>query len=145
MSFLRRNALYIAWKIALLGMLGSLYFQYILHFAPCVLCWYQRIAMYPLVIILGVGILKKDNSFLWSAMPLGIIGLLTAIYQNLLYYNIIPESAAPCTFGVSCTTRYINWLGFLDVPQLSLLAFAAIIVLLILHRSFVNKNFSSNP
>lgn len=139
MNRIRKNALYIAWVTVLLGMFGSLYFQYILHFQPCVLCWYQRIAMYPLVVIIGVGILKKDNGFLWSALPLSIAGLLTAIYQNLLYYHILPEAAAPCTLGVSCTTRYINLFGFLDVPQLSLLGFAFVTILLLLYRSNINK------
>lgn len=139
MNIIRKNALYIAWAAVLLGMLGSLYFQYVLHFQPCVLCWYQRIAMYPLVIIIGVGILKKDSGFLWSAMPLAVIGLLIAAYQNLLYYHILPESAAPCTLGVSCTTRYIDLLGFLDVPQLSFLGFAFVVVLLLIYRSNFNR------
>ncbi len=135
MSFLRRNILYIVWGTVLLSILGSLFFQYIQHFQPCVLCWYQRIAMYPLIIIIGVGILKKHVDFLWSALVLALVGLLIAAYQNLLYYHIIPESAAPCTLGVSCTTRYINLFGFLDVPQLSLLSFAVIIVFLFIYYS----------
>lgn len=69
MNRIRKNALYIAWVTVLLGMFGSLYFQYILHFQPCVLCWYQRIAMYPLVVIIGVGILKKDNGFCGLLCP----------------------------------------------------------------------------
>lgn len=143
MELLRKNLLYIAWIAVLIGMVGSLYFQYILHFQPCVLCWYQRTAMYPLVIIIGVGILKKDSGFLWSALPLAIIGLLTAIYQNLLYYNILPESAAPCALGVSCTTRYIDLFGFLDVPQLSLLGFVFVIVILLIYRSTIKKEINN--
>lgn len=139
MNIFRKNVLYIAWVTALLGMVGSLYFQYVLHFQPCVLCWYQRIAMYPLVIILGVGIMGKDKNFLWSALPLSIVGLLISIYQNLLYYGILPEAAAPCTLGVSCTTRYINLFGFLDVPQLSLLSFIAIIGSLLYYKYSTNK------
>lgn len=139
MNILQKNILYVAWVIALLATLGSLYFQYILDFQPCVLCWYQRIAMYPLVIILGVGILRKDNSFLWSALPLSIVGLLIGIYQNLLYYGILPESAAPCTLGVSCTTRYINLFGFLDVPQLSLISFIVIVSCIFYYKNQTNK------
>lgn len=142
MNYIHKNVLYIAWSSALLFMVGSLYFQYILHFQPCVLCWYQRIAMYPLVILLGVGILGKDKNFLWTAFPLSIIGLLTSIYQNLLYYGILPESAAPCTLGVSCTTRYINWLGFLDVPQLSLISFILIVGCLLYYNNLTKKTLA---
>jgi disulfide bond formation protein DsbB len=132
-NFLKNNSLYLAWAMALIAMLGSLYFSEIAQFPPCVLCWYQRIAMYPLVFILGFAIYKKSRDIILPAFILAPIGWLIAAYHNLLYYEILPEAAAPCVAGISCTTRFIEWFGFLTIPLLSLLGFTAVIILLIIH------------
>ncbi len=132
MSFLRKNALYIAWTQALVATLGSLYFSEVMHFTPCMLCWYQRIAMYPQVLLLGAGIVKRDKNVIVYSLPLAVIGFLISIYHNLLYYKILPEAAAPCTAGVSCTTKFFAWFGFITIPFLSLTAFTVIIVCLVL-------------
>jgi disulfide bond formation protein DsbB len=123
---LRENILYVAFVQALVAMAGSLFFSEILHFPPCILCWYQRICMYPLVAILAVGIYYKDKHIYRYVLPLSIIGLLIAIYHNLLYYKILPEAAAPCQLGISCTTKFIEWEGFITIPFLSMVAFAVI-------------------
>ena len=128
----RPGLIHLAWAQALIATLGSLYFSQVMGLAPCVLCWYQRIAMYPLVIVLGVGILLRETRIRLYALPLSLIGLAIAIYHNLLYYGVLPESIAPCTTGVSCTTRQIEWLGFITIPLLALVAFAIISVCLIL-------------
>jgi disulfide bond formation protein DsbB len=112
--------------------MGSLFFSYVMEFAPCVLCWYQRIFLFPLVIILGVGLFPLDKNVVKYALPLAIAGWLTAAYHYLLYAGIIPESIQPCSQGVSCTEEYINLFGFLSIPMLSLLSFTTIIFLLII-------------
>lgn len=117
---------YVAFAQALLATLGSLYFSEIAGFPPCSLCWYQRICMYPIVALAAVGIIRKDTSLPYYVLPLSLIGLVIAFYHNLLYYNILPESAAPCAMGISCTTNYIEWFGFITIPFLSLVAFAII-------------------
>jgi len=132
MNILKRNALYLAWLGALAATLGSLYFQYGTGFPPCVLCWYQRIAMYPLVLLIPIGIARKDKSLPLYILPLSIIGAAVAVYHNLLYYKIIPESLAPCVLGISCTTKFIEWAGFITIPLLSLAAFTAITILMII-------------
>ncbi len=137
-KFIKDNVLYIAWVTAVTSMVGSLYFGEILGITPCVLCWYQRIAMYPLVLIIGIGIVKKDRNFLNYALPLGIIGGALAFYQNLLYYGVIQERLVPCTFGISCITRYIHLLGFIDIPLLSLFSFIIITAALLIHKN-LNK------
>lgn len=124
--FLRKNILYIAWLQALVATLGSLYFSEIAHLVPCVLCWYQRICMYPLVVILTVGILRKDKSVPYYVLPLSLIGLSIAGYHYLLQMGVIPESAAPCVAGISCASRLVQWYGFITIPFLSLVAFAVI-------------------
>jgi disulfide bond formation protein DsbB len=138
MQFLKKYALYIAWFQALIATAGSLVFSEVFHFPPCVLCWEQRIVMYPLVWILAVGIIKKDKNITLYTLPLAIIGLLIGLYHNLLYYNIIPESAAPCIAGVSCTTKFIEWFGFITIPFLSLCAFIVITAAILIHN-YLNK------
>lgn len=133
-KFIRENALYLAWITAVTSMLGSLYFSEVLGLVPCSLCWYLRIVMYPLVLIIGIGIIKKDRHFYDYALPLSVIGSVIAFYQNLLYYNVISERLAPCTFGISCVTRYISLLGFIDIPLLALFAFIIITATLLIHK-----------
>lgn len=127
----RAYALPLAFLTAVAAAAGSLYFSEVLHLPPCVLCWYQRIAMYPLVVILLTGMLLNDKRVHLYALPFAFGGWLIGVYQSLLYYGIIPESGAPCTAGASCTTRYLDWFGFIDIPQLSVLAFTFIIIALI--------------
>lgn len=131
MNWIKRNALYLAWLTVLMAILGSLYFQYILGFPPCLLCWYQRIAMYPLVWLIPIGIMRRDPDIPLYVLPFGIIGGVIAIYHNLLYYNVISENLAPCVQGASCTTKFIQWAGFIDIPLLSLISFIAITILMI--------------
>lgn len=133
-TFLRQNALYIAWIIALLAVIGSLYFSEIKGFAPCVLCWFQRIAIYPLVVLIPIGIIKKDPRIADYVLSLTIVGTLISIYQNLLYYKILPESISPCSAGVSCTTKYVEYFGFLTIPLLSLITLITITVLMIMYK-----------
>lgn len=101
---------------------------------PCVLCWYQRIAMYPLVLIIGIGIISKDVRWKVYALPLALIGLALAVYHNLVYYRIIPESLTPCTQGASCSERQIEWLGFITIPLMGLLSFLIISVSILIYR-----------
>jgi len=90
--------------------------------------------MYPLVYILAVGIVTADRQLPYYCLPLSITGLLIAVYHNLLYYHVISESIVPCTAGISCTTRQIEWFGFITIPLLSLVAFTITTVLLLLYK-----------
>jgi disulfide bond formation protein DsbB len=126
------NILFLCWLVVSVSVLGSLFFSYVMEFPPCVLCWYQRIFLFPLVLILAVGLFPLDKKVVKYALPLAVAGWLTAAYHNLLYVGIIPESIQPCSKGVSCTEEYINLLGFLSIPMLSLLSFTTIIALLII-------------
>lgn len=124
---------------ALVATLGSLYFSEVMKFPPCVLCWYQRICMYPLVIIAGVGIFTKDKHFINYVLPLAGIGWTIAFYHNLLYYKILPESIKPCVVGVSCTTKFFAWFGFITIPLLSFVAFSVILAAGFLLRRYLKK------
>lgn len=129
-SLLGKFLLYLAWIQSAIAMGGSLFFSEIMKFPPCVLCWYQRICMYPLVLLIAVGIIRKDKHVGWYVMPLAAIGWVIALYHNLLYYGIIPKSAAPCEAGVSCTTKFFAWFGFITIPLLSFTAFTVILLCL---------------
>lgn len=126
--------LYLAWIIALLSVVGSLFFSEVMQLPPCVLCWYQRIAMYPQVLIIGTGIILRDKRMKIYALPLALAGLAVAIYHNLIYYGFIPESITPCTEGVPCNVVQIEWLGFITIPLMGLGAFASVIICLLLYR-----------
>ncbi|OGL73591.1 hypothetical protein A3C96_00235 [Candidatus Uhrbacteria bacterium RIFCSPHIGHO2_02_FULL_60_10] len=123
--------LWIAWGLAVVGTLGSLYFSEWMGFAPCPLCWFQRLGLYPLVVILGLGLWRRDRDVWLYAAPFSLFGLAFAIYHNLLYYGAL---AGTCSFGSDCTTRQIDWFGFISIPLMSLAAFVVINVMLWLER-----------
>ena len=125
---------YGAWLIALVATAGSLFFSEVMDLPPCILCWYQRIAMYPLVLVIGVGIVTRDARWKYYALPLSLVGLAISIYHNLLYYNLIPESITPCKEGISCTTVQIEWLGFITIPLMALTAFVLVSVIAFLYK-----------
>ena len=124
----------LAFAIALIAMLESLYAQY-LGIEPCVLCWWQRIFMYPLVFIIPIGIWCADRRLSAYVLPLSVLGGLTAFYQTLLYYGILSKAFAPCAIGVSCTEQLPSLLG-LNLITASLGSFIAISALMIIHRRF---------
>lgn len=139
MRFFKENVLYIAWFQALIATTGSLFFSEVLKFPPCVLCWYQRIFMYPLVVLIAVGILRKDKAIYHYILPLAGIGWAIAFFHFLLYKGVIPESEAPCQLGISCTTKFIEWFGFVDIPFLSLCSFTVIIVCMLIYKKQTQK------
>jgi disulfide bond formation protein DsbB len=118
---------YVVFGVALSATLGSLVMSEVFHLPPCLLCWYQRIFMYPLVVILGVAILRRDGSWPLTTIILAGIGWLIALYHTLLQWSILPSTLAPCTIGESCLTLQINWLGFITIPFMSLMAFTVIL------------------
>lgn len=120
-----------AWVVSLIATLGSLFLSDVLGFPPCTMCWYQRICMYPLTIILLVGLIRQEKLSIFYSAPLVFVGLFWSIYHNLLIFDIIEESLTPCSFGVPCSVKYINWLGFIDIPMLSFFAFMLIATSLI--------------
>lgn len=132
MIYLKQQyALFISWVIALVAMLGSLYFSEIRQFVPCTMCWYQRICMYPLVLILGIGSFQNDFNVKKLALPLSIIGLLISTWHYL--EQKVPGFAEikPCTQGVPCSSEYINVFGFITIPFLAGTAFLLISLILI--------------
>lgn len=125
---------YAAWTIALVAMAGSLFFSEVMQLPPCVLCWYQRIASYPLVLILGIGIMTRDLRMKVYALPFAVIGLGISVYHNLLYYGFMPESITPCADGVPCNAVQLEWLGFITIPLMGLASFGAMTLCLLMFK-----------
>lgn len=133
-SWVKKNTEYLfqaTFAIALLSMLISLSLSEVFHFTPCVLCWYQRICMYPLVVFLGVAIWRKNKDIHLYILPLAIVGWLIAGFHTLLQWKIIPDALAPCQAGISCTTKFINFFGFVTIPFLSFVSFSGILLLML--------------
>jgi len=133
------NFLFFAWFLASVSTLGSLFFSEVMQFPPCVLCWYQRIGMYPLAVILLVGLFPFDPKVIRYSFPFALFGWVVSLYHNLLHYEIVPESASPCLQGVPCSTVFLNWFGFVTIPLLSFISFSLIIIILMLLRKKVAK------
>jgi disulfide bond formation protein DsbB len=123
---------FVAWLIAGASTLGALFFSEIMQLTPCSLCWYQRNFMFPLVLILPIGLFPFDRKVVRYALPLAVVGWLFAAFHMLLVAGVIPEKLEPCIQGVPCSERVIDWFGFVTIPLLSVAAFSTIIALLIL-------------
>jgi len=139
MRFISRNSHYFAWVIALLSVAISLYFSEVLGFVPCNLCWYGRILMYPLVVIIGVGIIRREQQWVAYAAPLVGAGWLLELYHSLIQWGIISETLTKCVVSVPCTTKYIDYFGFVTIPFLGLLAFTGLGICLYLYRREANR------
>ena len=129
--------IFLSWLLATTGMLGSLFFSEVMGLAPCVLCWWQRIFMYPLVVILLLGLYPLDRKVVRYSLPLAVIGLGFAIYHYLLYSGHIPQGLAPCGEGPSCTEINLELFGYITIPMLAIIAYSTIIALLstVLYRT----------
>jgi disulfide bond formation protein DsbB len=109
-------------SVSLAALFGSLFFSEILKFPPCDLCWYQRIFMYPIALIVLVGLFLESKDTLKFVAPFAWGGLITAIYHNLVYYKVI-QVIVPCNESAPCTAQHVNYLGFITIPLLSLAGF----------------------
>jgi disulfide bond formation protein DsbB len=128
------HALWMAFIVAVLATIGSLYFSEIAHFEPCLLCWYQRIAMYPLVVILGLAAWRGDGGAWVYATALAAIGAAISTYHVLLEWFPALSSGA-CDPDNPCTLVWFRVFGFISLPTLALTAFLLIITLVSYRRS----------
>jgi len=128
------NIIFLCFLVASIATFGSLFFSEVMNFVPCSMCWYQRIFMYPLVLIFLANLLYPDDKVFKYSMLLVVTGLAFSIYHNLLMFDIIPESVVPCVSGVPCSTEYINWFGFVTIPLLSLISYSTLFILLMIGK-----------
>lgn len=120
-----------AWLIATVSTLGALFLGEVMGYTPCVLCWYQRIAMFPLALVLAAGLFPFDRHVVRYALPLSLAGLGLALFHLALNAGWIPENIKPCQQGVPCSDVQIVWLGFVTIPLLSVISFSLIASLLL--------------
>ncbi len=125
------DGLWLAFAVALTATAGSLYFSEVAGFPPCALCWYQRIAMYPQVIILGIAAARGDAGVIRYAGPLAAIGALISIW-HIGVERIPTLPSGSCSLDVPCSTIWVQVLGFVTIPTMALAGFLAIITLLVL-------------
>ena len=121
---------WLVFLIALASMVGSLYYSEVVGYPPCSLCWYQRIAMYPLVVIMGIAAYRRDPGIRRYVLPLMVIGAVFALYQYIISYTPDVEVLG-CSLDVSCTERFIWEFGFVDFPFMSLVGFSFMISLML--------------
>jgi disulfide bond formation protein DsbB len=127
--------LFAVWVVATVATLASQFFSEIMDVPVCSLCWYQRIAMYPLVLILALGLFPYEPKVVRFAGALATVGWLIALFHVLVVAGVVPEQAQPCVQGIPCSETYISLFGFLNIPVLSLLTFSLIVAMLFLtHR-----------
>ena len=126
---LQATTLELATMIAVGATFGSLYFSEIRNFVPCEYCWYQRIVMYPLALILLIATIRRDKNIIPYALSLSLSGLALSAYHYQL--QLFPEQSSSCGFDASCTYRWIEVFGFITIPLLALTSFVFISMILI--------------
>lgn len=131
--------LFSAWLVSLFGFCFSIFYGEILHHAPCPLCWYQRIALFPLVFLLGFALYRGDWIVISYATPLALFGFFTALFQAVKDY--IPFFKTDfCSLGTSCADAAFPLLGSMNFPVVSAIGFALLTFLLILSHFSTQKN-----
>jgi len=140
----RHIALLAAW----IATSGSLFMSEVLGWRPCVLCWYQRILMYPLAVLLAIGIIRRDRGLHVYVLPFSAAGMGVSLYHYLLIKtDWVPPP--PCAVDVPCTVDYLNWFGFINIPFLALTAFTIITFMMLafalLQPSVVDANDDTTP
>ncbi len=135
-EFVERRGLILAFLVSLISVAGSLFYSNVIGFPPCELCWFQRIFMYPLVVVLGMALVKKDRHMADYGLALAGLGFLVSLYHNYIYYyngglNVF------CLRGgvqVSCIKRYVFEFGYVTIPMMALTAFALVIIFLVFYK-----------
>src|SRR3990167_2701923 len=130
-NFLSKQGLWIAFALSFAASAMTLVYSDVLGIAACIMCWWQRICLYPQIIFLGVAAWKKDHDIALSSILLSIIGGGIALYQHFLQIGI--TSAAPCNAipGTDCGARFLFELGYITFPLMAVSVFAALIVLML--------------
>src|SRR3989344_1558400 len=135
-DFLKKNAIMFAFFVALVAMMGSLFYSEIVGWSPCKLCWYQRILMYPLVLILWIAAMRRDNKIGVYVLPMTVIGAVIAAFHYLQQVSVtFAQLSKGCAAdGVDCSVRYTFSYGYITIPMMALTAFIIIGLLAYLKR-----------
>lgn len=140
LDFVNKHLLPIGFLLSLSAVCFALVYSEIIHFVPCVLCWWQRVFMFPLVPIFAVALWDKDRRVVKYVLPLLVLGFLVSVYQNFFYY--FGESSAPCdASGVSCYAHLISEFGgYISIPMLSLTIFFSLLTLVCIAHFYPKRH-----
>lgn len=122
-----------AWLVSIVATGSAVFIGEVMGMTPCVLCWYQRIAMFPIALVLGMSLYAEDRRGAVYALPMALIGLVIAGYHSLLVAGLVPQAWIPCSAGVSCANQKLSIFWGLELPWLSFASFAAIAALLFVY------------
>lgn len=132
-----------AFLVALFSTIGSLFYSMAIGWDPCVLCWYQRIFMYPLVLLLPLAMWRKEEGRIADyALLLATPGLLFTVYHHLIQMGVMPSAFCSADVAASCAQRFIFELGYITMPFMALVAFALIILFVFARKQYekISKN-----
>ena len=139
-QFFGKNALVFAFVVALIATAGSLLYSEIIGFEPCKLCWFQRIFMYPQVVLFGLTLWKRNYGIAFYGIALSTIGAVISAYHYLLQIGVAPS--LPCSavgYSVSCSQRFVLQFGYITIPMMALTAFLLIILFLKAQKLYDNS------
>ena len=119
----------LTFAVAAVAMVGSLYFSESVGYVPCRLCWYQRIAMYPIAVVALVGLLRRDRGARWYILPMAVVGAAISTYHVLIEWGWLNDSESCALFGPSCADVWFESFGFVTLALMALSGFVSIIVL----------------
>jgi disulfide bond formation protein DsbB len=138
------QALLLAWIVAIVTTAGSLYYSLHFHFLPCELCWYQRILMYPLVVVLGVAWFRRDTRAWMTALPFVVLGAPVSLYHWLVERVPSFAESTSCSVDAPCSAPYFEKLGFVTLAWMCLSSFLLIGSLLALYTTSVRRSRSDD-
>lgn len=134
-----------AWLISIIATLGSLFFSEVLHFIPCTLCWYQRILMYPLTILIGIAFYNNNFNIYKYIIPFSGLGMFFSLYHYGLQKLPSLQKFEICTRDLSCSGQHINLFGFITIPFLAFVAFALVtFAMILLRKQYISLTSSRN-
>lgn len=118
-EWINKHLINIAIVVSLGAVLGSLYYSNVVGFPPCSLCWWQRVFLFPIPIVLIMGKIKKDVKVMDYIIPLAVLSAFIALYQSYVYLG--GSSILPCTAeGGDCSKIYVMAFGYITIPVMSL-------------------------
>jgi disulfide bond formation protein DsbB len=130
-SWCCRLAPWMALAVAVTATAGSLIYSGYFHFEPCRLCWYQRIAMYPLTLLLLVGVLRRDRNVRFYVLPPAVLGFCVGAYHYLIQSVPALSGDTACSITAPCNAKYVNEFGFVSIPFMAACGFLAVIGLML--------------
>lgn len=141
LAFIDKHYLHLGFLISFFASVFSLVYSEIINFAPCYLCWYQRIFIFPLVFIFGMAIWYKDRKIVKYTLPLLLVGFVISIYQNFIYYFGNIDSSACDASGISCYQRLISLFGgYVSIPMLALTSFFALLAIVLVAHFYKKED-----